>query len=165
MNWLDLGWMKKEEQWEFHPWGPLLRGYAIPNDQYPALRFRIRWVRSSLLALALVPFLFQNVWTNFWAWVLVASFAGLLEMWAVQILCRKYPRAISLGWDKGMLYLAMWFGPKVLVVCRILTVGLLAIAIALLISDPKSLRAYLLTGAFCGVLFFLNYLQQVQRGR
>jgi hypothetical protein len=165
MNWLDLGWLRRESCWEFHPWGPLLRGYQVPEDQFILLRRKVRWVRGSLLPLATVPFLLPGSWTNPWAWVLVASVAGLLEMWAVGVLFGRLQRSETLGWEKGTLYLAKWLSPKLLTVSRILVVALLVLSIVALILAPTSPRAYLLTGFFCGVLFLLNYLQQVQSGR
>lgn len=165
MNWLDLGWIRRQNLWEFHPWGPLLRGYEVSEEQFVILRRKVRWVRGSLLLLVVVPFLLPGAWTNPWVWVMVASAAGLLEMWAVAMLFGKLKRLGPLGWESGTLYLAKWLSPKLLTISRILVVGLLALSIAALVMAPTSPRAYLLTGFFCGVLFLLNYLQQVQGGR
>ncbi len=165
MNWLDLGWLKRESGWELHPWGPLSRGYQVSESQFVALRNRIRWIRGSLLLLVSVPFLLSGAWQNPFAWLSVAALAGFLEVLGIHTLCGSLERTAPLGWEKGMLYLAKWFGPKILLLCRNLTLGLLGLSLVLIFWNASSWQPYLLTAFFTGVLFLLNYLQQVQGGR
>jgi hypothetical protein len=165
MNWLDLGWIKRGEAWELHPWGPTVKGYNVPAEKVAAVRMRTRMIRAGVLV-----FVFGLVGARFWlgSWLPVLAMAALgtmIEAAATWWATRGLPRTDRpLGWDNGILYLAKWIGPKLLLVARFLVLGLVALSLVLLWQQPTSLLPYLLVGIFLGVQFLLLYLEQVGRG-
>lgn len=162
MNWLDLGWLKREEAWEFHPWGPFTRGYLVPGDEMIAVR---RGIRSIRLCVALFAIFVLGACLHFRApWVPAALLGVMAEAVSTWWMVRRFPRSPALGWEAGALYLAKWLGPKLLTVARWLAFFLLAFAIFFLILAPQQPLSYLLVGFFVGVLFVLFYLEQVQGG-
>lgn len=164
MNWLDLGWLKRGDAWEFHAWGPFIRGYLLSESETDWARPRVRLVRAMMVALAVVavvPWVAYRLW---WPAVVIAivggSFEAALTWWVV----KRYRRTeLSLGWENGLVYLAKWAAPKLLTLARMASVVLVGVSVWLVIREPKRLGAYLLVGAFVAVQFFLNYLKQVER--
>lgn len=60
---------------------------------------------------------------------------------------------------------ARWANPKLLLVSRYLTVGLLGFSLWLWWLDPRAWSSYLPPAFFVGVLYILLYLEQVSSGR
>jgi len=165
MNWLDLGWLKRGEDWEFHPWGPTVTGYKVPAGQFGEVRARTRWIRFGVL-LVVLGLLAVRWWLGSWTPVLglAVLFTGAeasVTWWATRGLARTEQ---PLGWDNGITYLAQWLGPKLLLVARILVMGLVALSLVGLWRQPAAPLSYLLVGFFLGVQFLLLYLEQVERG-
>jgi hypothetical protein len=165
MNWLDLGWMKRDEAWELHPWGPTVKGYTVPAEKVALVRTRTRMIRAGVLV-----FVFGLVGARFWlgSWLPVLAMAAvgtLIEAAATWWATQGLPRTERpLGWDNGIFYLAKWVGHKLLLVARLLVLGLVALSLVLLWQQPTSLLPYILVGIFLGVQFLLLYLEQVGRG-
>ena len=165
MNWLDLGWMTRGDAWEFHPWGPLARGYRLPESAaLPAMR-KTRWIRAGVLvAVFFLAALRMKIgsWWPVLGLALVGTGVEALVTWWVLKGAERTDQ--PLGWDAGMLYLAKWLGPKLLTVARILVLGLVALSLVGLWRQSTAPLSYLLVGFFLGVQFLLLYLEQVERG-
>lgn len=164
MNWLDLGWLRKGDAWEFHPWGPLARGYLMNEGQALPLRSQTRLVRAVVLGGVLLGFGLKLALNSWWPALFVFSLCIALEVVGLWLLVRRFQRSVEpLGWESGSFYLAQWFGPKLLTVARILVVGLVALSLFVVWNLPTAWVSYLLLGFFVGVQYFLVYLEQVQR--
>jgi len=164
VSWLDLGWLRRGDAWEFHAWGPFLRGYLLSESEAEWARPRVRLVRAAMVVAglgALVPWVAYRLW---WPAVVIAVFGGSLEAFLTWWVVRRYSRTEStLGWENGLVYLAKWACPKLLTLARIASVVLVGVSVWLVIQQPNRLGAYLLVGAFVAVQFLLNYLEQVSR--
>jgi len=164
VSWLDLGWLRKREAWEFHPWGPFARGYVVSQDQAQQLRGRTRLVRAVALAGVLPGFGLKLALTSWWPALIVFFLCVALEVVGLWLLLRRFQRSMEpLGWESGLVYLAQWFGPKLLTVARILVMGLVALSLFVVWNLPTAWASYLLLGFFVGVQYLLVYLEQVQR--
>lgn len=164
MSWLDLGWLQRGDEWEFHPWGPFTRGYRLPRSEAGRVQMRIRAVRGAMLLVGGIG-LSGALWIGHWMPLLIiALVGGLMEgvgTWWVVRSCSRTES--SLGWENGLLYLAQWFGPKLLTLARLATIAIVAVSLYLIYQTPLRPGPYLLAAAFVALQFFLNYLEQVQR--
>lgn len=162
MSWLDLGWLRRGDAWEFHAWGPFLRGYLLDENQVAWAQPRVRLVRALMVVAsvgAVVPWVVYRLW---WPAVVVAGVGGSFEFVMTWWVVKRYQRTESvLGWENGLVYLAKWACPKLLTLARIVSVGLVGVGVWLVMLQPNRLGTYLLVGVFVAVQFFLNYLKQV----
>lgn len=162
MSWLDLGWLRRGSAWEFHAWGPFLRGYLLSEIEADWARPRVRLVRAAMVLVALaavLPWVLYRLW---WPALVIGLVGGSFEAAMTWWVVRRYRRTESvLGWENGLVYLAKWACPKLLTLARIASVGLVGLGVWLVVMQPTRLGAYLLVGAFVAVQFFLNYLKQV----
>jgi hypothetical protein len=166
VSWLDLGWLKRGESWEFYPWGPFSRGYCVDPNLMPIARRRIRRVRGGVLLLAGLALALRYGFGSWLLTFLLLGAAALMEgllTWRVIRSCPRTDR--GLGGSAGLLYLVQWLRPKVLTVARILVILLLGFSIWLIWREPGSWESYLLAGFFMVVLWVLFYLEQVQDQR
>ncbi|RZA06828.1 MAG: hypothetical protein EOP11_09295 [Proteobacteria bacterium] len=164
MSWLDLGWLKTSDGWEFHPWGPFNRAYLLSDGEAAAFRRRVRTVRG-LVLLGVIAAVALSLWAKAWlplvGFALVGTALEAIGMW---VLVKSLPRSEkALGFDAGIVYLARWFGPKLTRVAKVLTILLLALAAYLLWLAPQIIESYLLLGLFVGLLYVLHYLEAVQQ--
>lgn len=165
MNWLDLGWLSRGDAWEFHPWGPLARGYLLRDEAARSAMVKTRWIRAGVLVAVLLLAALRIKIGSWWPVLALAVVGTGVEALVTWWVLRGSERTDQpLGWDAGMLYLAKWLGPKLLTVARMLVLGLVALSLVGLWRQPTALLSYLLLAFFLGVQFLLLYLEQVERG-
>ena len=166
MHWLDLGWLKREGGWEFHPWGFLSRGYLLGEGEAKALRPRVRRIRGMVVAGVLACAILSAWRETYGPLVALLLFGTCLEAFGIWTLVKGLPRTEqALGWEAGLVYLARWVGPKLLTVARVLTVLLVAAALYLVWQTPGEWTGYLFLGFFVAVLYLLHYLEAVQQSK
>lgn len=163
MNHLDLGFIRREGAWEFHPWGPFRSGYRVGQERWEGLRKANRWIKglcvSAGVLLVIAVFLHLP-----WRWILGGGILGsLLEILATWWIVRGLEPAKPLGWNVGMLYLVQWMGPLVLGVAQWANRGLILAALGIVIWFPVVLWSYILLGFVVGVEFFLSYVKLLQQ--
>jgi hypothetical protein len=167
MNWLDLGWLKTESGWEFHPWGPFTRGYLLGEGEGLTLRRRVRRLRAYLVALVfagLASLLFCPL--SQYEMVVWGTAAGLFlggaEAIGIWALTKGLPRTHKpMGFQKGSLYLSKWAGPKLGSAARILCLLLVMLSAYGVWIKPWAFKSYLVLGFFLLVSGALHYINAV----
>lgn len=164
MSWLDFGWLRNGDHWEYHPWGPWTPGYRVSSVLQPEVARKIRWMRMGILLLAALAAVGSAMVGNWWPMAGVTALGSIIEIGFTCYATKGLPRTDRpLGTERGMLYLAQWLGPKCLWLARGVTVLLLAMTVILLWWEPRLWSGYVLLVVFVGLLFVLSYMDLLQR--